>query len=275
MMVNLMIIGAMKCGTTSLSRVLNNHSKISVARNKEPHFFSQNPDWRNCIKDYHDLYDPSKEIWCDASTTYTCLPEFRPNIWKDLREYNPNLKFIYLVRNPKERLVSNYMHLYERGFTNLSITDAIKNETSLINRGRYYTQILPYYQTFGSENILILSFEKYKEDPKFVLNQVSDFLNISSEKFGEETVHANKSIGASKRHYHKDNLEKKIFYRTLKKISPSIHKSILRKKLSNESRSFKVKPEIHVEMVSTVDYLYKAELEAFSTLTGFDISEWH
>jgi hypothetical protein len=95
--VDFMIIGAQKSGTTTFSKILSSHPNVCFSREKEPHFFSKSPNWQKFIEVYKALYQPKdKQICGEASTTYTCYPEFNKNIWHSLYEFNPNLKFIEL-----------------------------------------------------------------------------------------------------------------------------------------------------------------------------------
>ena len=45
--VNFMLIGAMKCGTSTLAQILKNHPEIGFCREKEPQFFSKTNNWKN------------------------------------------------------------------------------------------------------------------------------------------------------------------------------------------------------------------------------------
>lgn len=113
MKVDLMIIGAQKCGTTTLYDILNLHPSLRGCRYKEPEFFSISPDWKANIDSYHSLFEQGNGVlYFEGSTTYTFYPLRNLNIWDDLFEYNRKLKFIYIVRNPIERIISSYMLYY-------------------------------------------------------------------------------------------------------------------------------------------------------------------
>src|SRR5690349_21805688 len=113
MKVNFIILGAMKCGTSSLSKILSLHPDISFSQPKEPDFFSKNNDWKNKLHEYHSLFPKKAMLYGDGSTSYTKYPAYNLSIWDDIYEYNNNMKFIYLIRNPIERTISHYVHLYQ------------------------------------------------------------------------------------------------------------------------------------------------------------------
>lgn len=113
MKVDFIILGAMKAGTSTLYEILKNHPEISFCKEKEPHFFSITTDWRNETEKYHKLFNKEKgKIYGEASTSYSLYPECNLNIWHDIYAYNKKMKFIYIVHNPIDRVVSHYMQYY-------------------------------------------------------------------------------------------------------------------------------------------------------------------
>lgn len=105
----LFIVGAPKCGTTSLANWLGSHPRIFMSPMKEPHFY--NTDMGNRVvtekADYEALFaDAHAEalVWAEASTWYLFSNEAVPNI---LTEY-PEARFIAMVRDPVEMAISLY-----------------------------------------------------------------------------------------------------------------------------------------------------------------------
>ena len=103
---NFFIIGAPKCGTTSLSVYLSEHQEIVMSHPKEPHYFST--DIEN-----GRMTDQSKYLACfaqdktpiavgDASTLYLYSKDAIQNIL----EFNPNAKFIVMLRKPIDIVLS-------------------------------------------------------------------------------------------------------------------------------------------------------------------------
>ncbi|MDZ7821446.1 MAG: sulfotransferase [Candidatus Marinimicrobia bacterium] len=116
MKVDFIILGAAKCGTTTLYRILKDHPDINFCREKEPDFFSKTEDWKTHLADYHKLFrEEEGKIYGEASHSYTAYPRFNLNIWEDIHAYNPGMKFIYIVRDPVDRFISSYMQDYQRG----------------------------------------------------------------------------------------------------------------------------------------------------------------
>jgi hypothetical protein len=197
-LVDFMIIGAQKCGTTSLAEQLARHPQICFCRTKEPGFFNQTTDWQRQLADYHRLYTPMDGQLCgEASTMYTFFPEHRQT-HERLHAYNPQLKLIYIMRQPVERIISNYAHEVVRRTVKAGPEAVVFQDPGYVNRSRYGLQLRPYLELFPREQLLPLIFEEYIANQVQALAQIADFLGIAVNSFvaaGE--VHAHKSVGES------------------------------------------------------------------------------
>lgn len=115
------IVGAPRCGTTSLARYLGGHPGVYLSKVKEPHFFSRRElaglpsDELGCLlrKDYVDHFFPDRpdgSMLLDGSVSYLYAPERLEPL---LRMW-PESKFIIAVRNPLQMLPS----LHQRNLCN-------------------------------------------------------------------------------------------------------------------------------------------------------------
>lgn len=107
-----LIIGAMKCGTTSLYNYLAQHPEISACTYKEPSFFSTESNWSKGFEWYYDLWNWDKnrhKIALEASTSYTRIHEYS-NAAEKIAAVDKNFKFIYIMRNPIKRIESHYTY---------------------------------------------------------------------------------------------------------------------------------------------------------------------
>jgi len=197
MRVDFMVIGAQKCGTSSLAMQLAAHPEICFSRIKEPGYFQQTEDWQAGLEAYHRLYTPEEDQICgESSTMYTFLPEWL-NTHQRLHAYNPELKLIYIMRQPVERIISNYAHRVVRRTVEGPPETAVFANPAYVNRTRYGIQIRPYLELFGRDNIMLLIFEEYIADQPATLEKIAGFLGISPQAypFEHESVALHKSTG--------------------------------------------------------------------------------
>ena len=107
------IIGAPKCGTTTLYSWLKSHPDIFMPGGKEPHFFAQNLSDRYCRIRHHDdymaLFDSARNDQCcgEASVLYS----MHPQAIEAILEWSPVAKFIFMLRNPVDMAPSYHRQL--------------------------------------------------------------------------------------------------------------------------------------------------------------------
>jgi hypothetical protein len=199
--VNLFLVGAAKCGTTSLYKMLGHHSQIFVGEKKEPHFFaadcfmpSKRYAKRLCLtsQSYDANYESAQneKYYLDASVYYLYFDEVAQRIF----DYNPEAKIIIITRDPVSRFYSHYKMLRKEGVTHLSLSEFIQhpidnNGLNVLRMGEYQTGIERYKTLFGSQ-CLHLKFEEL-HNPKELMVKLSNFLNIEIETLTME--HENKS----------------------------------------------------------------------------------
>ena len=196
MIVDFMLIGAQKCGTTSLAQQLATHPQICFSNPKEPEYFNTVSDWRSEIERYHAMFQPEQGQICgEASTLYTSLPAFRGTSER-IYEYSPSMKLIYMMRNPVERIISNFTHDLVRSEIQGSPETAVFTDPGYVDRSRYAVQIRPYLESFGREQVLLLIFEEYVQDAAPVLDKIAEFIGVDRGLFAsEQALHAHKSVG--------------------------------------------------------------------------------
>jgi hypothetical protein len=169
-----MIIGAMKSGTSSFYHYLIQHPQICPAKMKEPMFFTDHQSQKVQIDNYLDLWDfDSKrhKIALEGSTGYTKYP-FEPNVPRKIYEYGIKPKMIYCVRNPVDRISSQYEYAKGKNWPN-------QDELSdLIPLSNYYLQLQRFREFFLKENFLIVDFDDISTDAQKAANKAFDFLNV-------------------------------------------------------------------------------------------------
>ncbi len=267
-----MIIGAAKCGTTSVANGLSNHPDVCFCKEKEPEFFSTHTNWAEKINEYHALYKPTKgQKLGEGSTNYTMHPEF-PNTHEKLHEYNPNLKLIYIMRDPIKRMESHFAHNYVRGRIKRTMEEEVLSNPSFVSRSSYYMQISPYIAQFGKENVLLLVFEEYVKNPKDVFVQLANFIGVDAdyykqqEDFSQKNQTANRKILA-------DGGKGKVF-KSLKKIRRYIPEHIVNIGLKLFGNSIEKNPEFPLALKKELYKKIESDMEKTEALLGKKLSMW-
>lgn len=175
-----LIIGAMRCGTSSLYSYLQTHPAICPARKKEPEYFSEHQRHGVQTEDYFNLwsFDPAIHKYAmEASTGYTKYP-YELNVPENIRNYGIRPKFIYIVRNPYDRIESHYNFMRYDKSGSLEPVDP-----QLVSISNYFLQLQQYTKYFSRDDILILDFDDLATAPSAVLKKAYHFLRLSPDYF--------------------------------------------------------------------------------------------
>lgn len=187
------IIGAQRCGTSSLYSYLTQHPNIHVSTYKEVHYFDTNFHrgelwYRAQFPLKRNLKD--SDITGEASPSYLYLPEVPERI----QALIPDVKLIVLLRDPVARAVSHHSYERKMGRDLASLADALVCEErqnagqpvtektrSYMKRGLYLQQLSRYTSLFPEKNMLILRSEDLFCNAKSLLRQVYDYLGVDPE----------------------------------------------------------------------------------------------
>jgi hypothetical protein len=176
---NTFIIGAGKCGTTSLWLYLNQHPDIAFSTNKEPAFFVKD-DYRQRLDWYEGLFEEAKVVG-EASTLYTADPVY-PGVPERMHGVVAEPKLIYMVRDPVERAISHYVEHVSQGIEDRPAAEALCDPDEARNEyvamSRYGHQVRRFLECFPASYMLILDQEDLRNDPRATLARVFGFLGV-------------------------------------------------------------------------------------------------
>ncbi len=286
---NFFIIGAPRCGTTSLTAYLAEHPKVFMSSPKEPFCFNTDLGNRatHTMSDYLEYFkDAGDEHLAvgEASTCYLYSDTAVPNILR----FNPDAKFIVMLRNPVDMAYSLHSELIYSCQENVEdfrrawqLQDDRKkghNIPKLCQEPRWIlyrevcmlgNQLERLYSRVNRERVLVLLLEDMKERPKGIYEQVLDFLALPSN---------------SRNHFPIHNESKKLRFRLMRDIVHII---------SMAKRRINIKT--HFGVLSRLDYLntqkqkrpplpddfrhelliaFKEDVAKLSNLIHRDLSSW-
>jgi len=268
-----LIIGAMKSGTTSLFDYLSQHPEICSCRQKEPNFFANDAKWSQGFDWYQKLWDwkPNvHKIALEGTTYYTKVPK-KPNAAKRISQIEAKFKFIYILRNPIDRIESHYTYgLTERWGRGKDISQVLNHAISV---SKYAMQLDEYYQIFPAEDILLLNFEDLKREPVELVKKVCEFLNVdASYKFHAlETVkNSTKGLLMDNKFLSSVKNNKKIHNLILSAVPIKLRKIVTTPMKKQIKSNFKLSPEQREFVFNEL----KEDLIKLKTKYNFDISRW-
>lgn len=178
---NLFVIGAAKCGTTSLHSYLDAHPEVSMSRPKEPAVFAT-ANWREELRGYGEMFArPEAPVRGEASTRYTYHPVVQ-GIPERIASRCPEARFIYIVRDPVDRVIANWVEGYASLREHQSLARVLNDLDQPGNRyvaaSRYATQLERWLEHFERERILVLDQERLRREREATLTTVLSFLGL-------------------------------------------------------------------------------------------------
>jgi hypothetical protein len=187
---NLIVVGGLKCGTTSLHHYLNLHPEVEMSRPKELNFFVAELNWPLGPDWYASHFSGRASVRGESSPHYTNRPRFE-GVAERMRSVVADARLVYMVRDPIDRMLSHYLHNVGGGYDDRTLADAFADpESAYVTRSRYFFQLEPYLEEFGPERIEIVGREELKRDRPATMRRVFAFLGVdpgfSSEQFERE-----------------------------------------------------------------------------------------
>jgi Sulfotransferase domain len=174
------IIGAAKSGTTSLFSWLEAQPEFVLPGVKEPGFFAHDERWKRGLGWYANLFAvaPPGLLTGEASTSYTNPMFCRPAADR-MSASLPDVRLIYLIRNPIERLRSHYRHQLQRGREMRPFHGALGDPRNpYVPRSLYFSCLEPYIESFPRERICVVRFEDLIDEEAAGWSQVLRYLGV-------------------------------------------------------------------------------------------------
>lgn len=216
-MVDLIIGGASKAGTTALYDMLKQRDEFFLPEKKELHYFSW-PELSNTtggpgdrhviaeipstLEEYLAFYRGKREgqIAVDISPSYL----FHHNSADRMNAALPEVRVIFILRNPVDKVFSQYVHLVGEGRETLGFEDALVAESVrkeqgysdmwLYRESGFYADAIDHFQrVLGKNRVMIIIFEDFRRDPKAVLNDICTFAGLDGRQEFDTDLHANVS----------------------------------------------------------------------------------
>jgi Sulfotransferase domain len=176
---NLIVIGGLKCGTTSLHHYLNLHPEIGMSRPKELNFFVEELNWGLGADWYRSHFPAGSPVRGETSPHYTNRPRFQGVAERMQETLGADTRLIYMVRNPLDRLLSHYLHNAGGGYESRELPQAVSDPASAyVQRGLYAFQLEPYLEAFGAERILVISREELGAERDATVRRAFEFCGV-------------------------------------------------------------------------------------------------
>ncbi len=206
-----LIIGGMKCGTTSLFEQITHHPQVAAPVRKEIQFFQfQQAPLQWYLAHFPERRAGKHWISGEASPGYLVRP-IQPRV----RELFPDIKLICILRNPARRALSHWHHVRRQGRVqsqpdsllaaarqmaeltgaeDAAIERALceepvrSRERNILTQGFYYYFLRRWFRHFPADQMLLLTLSELSQSPRRTMGRVFEFLGLRPKRFVRSIV---------------------------------------------------------------------------------------
>lgn len=193
---NFLICGAAQSGTSSLADSLAQHPQIYMPKRTtpEPHFFLKSWEYENGFDTYLNTWFSEVENEIAIGEKSSSYMFGGPIVAERIVYHIPDVRLIFILRDPVERTWAHYRFTVLNGLETLSFDDALMQEDERVGnqvgrwaeiqpynytgRGAYASQLSAFYDFFGPHQILVLKAESFRVDRRNQFEKIFEFLEV-------------------------------------------------------------------------------------------------
>lgn len=282
---NFFIVGAAKCGTTSLADNLKQHPQIFMSPHKEPNYFIKDVGY---CGDYLELFRRAKNaIAIGEATVGYLFDEAAPFA---IKKRFPEARIVIMLRNPPDMAFSLWRYMHITGDESKSFEIAISEHERnyrkseefrhkalvwwanylYLDRALYYEQVKRYFDVFGRERVKVYIFEDFIKNQEAFYRDIFNFLGVDTD-FTSNLTKSNE--GGELR----SNLVKKVLlgrYPLLRKLMPLEYRARIRSFILHINIKKAGKKEMCHEIRKRLEVFFKEDIGKLENLLGYKISVW-
>ena len=295
---NFFIVGAPKCGTTSLYDVLRVHPDVFMPQMKEPHFFGSDLQIASDLLETPYIRDESSYLALfddavgvnrlgEASTWYL----FSKVAAQEIKAFNSQAKVIIMLRDPVEMIYSLHgqflwtcnetLERFEQAWEvqadrragrSIPVESHFPQGLQYAEVASYSGQVQRYFEIFDRRDVTVILFDDFVSDMEGVYGQVLQFLEINPD-FRPPFRVANVSKGLT-------NVALKRFFKTRPKLrwrlvsmmprGLRLHLGRMTDRLTPSTERQPLSDEMRARLCTH----FVPEVQRLGELLGRDLSHW-
>lgn len=285
---NLIVIGAMKCGTSSLHYYLDLHPAISMSSAKELNFFldaapvpppgcgpadlrllaersygSRGSEW------YASRFDSSAAVRGESSVAYS-FPWY-PSVAQRMADLVPDARIVYCVRHPIERVASHLTQFRARD--RRPAAEALTAPGNpYVEATRYASALQPFLDRFGRERLLLVRHEDLLDRRRETMAHVFRFLGVEGFWVPEMERERNPSARKGPVYRIAERARSRGIGSAIASRVPRSARATLEQRLARSGRA--ESPSIEPDLARRILDDLEPEIARIEELGGWDLTGW-
>ena len=277
-LLDFIVIGAPKSGTTSLFQYLRFHPQIFIPPAKEIPYFSsktwRHQGWDQYVETYY-AQAPLDLLWGKVT------PQYFSNAWvpRKIHAMMPDVRLLVILRHPVDRAFSNYRMAFRtgkesRGFNELAL-DYVKNNTRInyFTHGEYGTLLSRYLEHYSSNQLLVLFLDDLKNSPETLLDSIWRYLGVNG-GYVPSNLGKRYNIGGDKQRFLDivPMIRKFGIIHRLSQLAPQRHRETIKRRfLLQYNAVSSPPPPIDSEVRWRLLEAYRAEIKILRNTLGIEV----
>lgn len=269
------VLGAMKCGTSSVCAYLEDHPEVFMLPNCDPSYFCDDDNFAKGTEWYeaHFAARNGEKICGEGSNGYSWVARF-PNSAPRMFEYHPGLKLVYMVRHPVQRMVSAWIqNRFDWGDNVPPSLDRcfIEQPDWILNESLYWENISRYRRLFPDSQIFVGFLEDLHRDKIAFFSRLTEFLGVTPMP-PSKREHLNPTIGKAIPSPLYSTLNHMPLAAPFKRLLPAHLKEMVRRKFL--TRTIHEKPHFSEAVRRHANEAVRSDAERFLEYAGKPRDFW-
>jgi len=295
---NFLIVGAAKCGTSSLHKYLEQHPDVFMSRVKEPRFITSQiisfplngpgdhkvENWY--VKKYDDyikLFEGAEDFQAVGESSADTLYFYKGSI-PVIKKYLGDPRIIIMLRDPVKRAFSAYQHLVRDLREELSFEDGLKEEPNRIKNNweliyhytaasLYHDAVKAFRDNFSHVNVILT--EDQEKRPRQLIRDIFSFLEVDP-NFGVNTEIKYNVSGKPKvqwihQFFFEGNMARKLAQPIARKLFPLETRQRIAQKIQEKNLTrLTINPETKIKLQE----FFEEDIKKLENLLNRDLSRW-
>jgi Sulfotransferase domain len=277
---NLIIIGGLKCGTTSIHHYLGLHPEIQMSKPKELNFFVEELNLDLGLDWYRARFDDRFAVRGESSPHYTNQPRFT-GVAERIEAHCPDVKLLYMVRDPIRRVLSHWVHATGAGYERGEFDEVLSRpDTAYVQRSQYWMQLQPYLERFDRERIEVITAEELQDERQETMRKAFRFAGVD-ESFEHEQFDREWEKSSAKQGDKYQVMERLIklpglrsFDRNFDRLPESL-RWMVEKVVHDPEKPSAPKPELSDELREKLRGRFRDDVTGLQEFAGRRFEGWH
>lgn len=288
-MVDAVIAGAQKSGTSSLQRYLGQHPQIGTHSERELTYFVVDREFRSPYREVFDHYFPASARECDVLLAKSAGIMFVPEALERLRRHNPRCRIIVSLRNPVDRAYSAYWYMRRKGReTASSFEEAVQehgraddgtgwreSQLAYLARGEYADQLERVTEAFGRERWKAVLLDDLQRDAVGVCRELFRHLGVDPAFEPRAVRRHNPSKSPRSEFVSRLVVADNALRRALGRLLPRSWKRAIRSVVEQVNETPFEPPSMKPETRARLVEHFRPHNERLERILGRDLSEWN